>query len=155
MQGNNEVITHLNRYLAFELTGIKQYLLHACSAADQGFNRLAQVQREYSGEEATHSGLIIDRILFLEGTPVLADLHPVELDPDVLVQLERDRHIVSEAIAMLRKGIAGCERVADFVSRDLLREMLADEEQHLHWLEVQLELAARIGRQNYLQSQQD
>ncbi len=153
MQGNDEVITHLNRYLAFELTGIKQYLLHSRSAADQGFDRLAEVQLEYSKEEATHAARIMDRVLFLEGVPALADMGPVELDPDVLKQLEHDQRLITEAIALLRKGVATCERVSDFVSRDLLREMLDDEEQHSHWIEVQLDLATRIGRQNYLQSQ--
>lgn len=153
MQGNDEVITHLNRYLAFELTGIKQYLLHSRSAADQGFDRLAEVQLEYSKEEATHAARIMDRVLFLEGVPALADMGPVELDPDVLKQLEHDQRLITEAIALLRKGVVTCERVSDFVSRDLLREMLDDEEQHSHWIEVQLDLVTRIGRQNYLQSQ--
>lgn len=95
----------------------------------------------------------MDRVLFLEGVPALADMGPVELDPDVLKQLEHDQRLITEAIALLRKGVATCERVSDFVSRDLLREMLDDEEQHSHWIEVQLDLATRIGRQNYLQSQ--
>lgn len=153
MRGDKTIIAHLNRYLAFELTGIKQYLLHSRSAADQGINRLAEVQLEYSREEATHAARIMDRILFLEGVPALVDMHPVEIEQDVLQQLERDQRLITEAIALLREGIAACEQVADFVSRDFLREMLDDEERHSHWITVQLDLAAKIGRQNYLQSQ--
>lgn len=153
MRGDKTIIAHLNRYLAFELTGIKQYLLHSRSAADQGINRLAEVQLEYSREEATHAARIMDRILFLEGVPALVDMHPVEIEQDVLQQLGRDQRLITEAIALLREGIAACEQVADFVSRDFLREMLDDEERHSHWIATQLDLAAKIGRQNYLQSQ--
>lgn len=153
MQGNSEVIDYLNRYLSFELTGFKQYLLHSRSAADQGYERLAQKQLEYSNEETAHAARIIDRILLLEGAPLLADRQAVSLDADVLAQIRADRQLVTDAIAALREGIACCERASDFVTRTLLREMLDDEEQHLHWLEVQLELADKIGVRNYLQSQ--
>lgn len=153
MHGNSEVIDYLNRYLSFELTGFKQYLLHSRSAADQGYERLAQKQLDYSHEETAHAAQIIDRILLLQGVPLFADRQAVSLDADVLAQLRADRQLVADAIAALREGIACCERSSDFVTRALLRAMLDDEEQHLHWLEIQLDLAGKMGTQNYLQSQ--
>lgn len=152
MKGDAGVIAHLNAYLAFELTGFKQYLLHSRHCADRGYTRLAEIQREYSTEEAVHAGKVMDRILFLEGQPALEDQRLIARADTVPGQIELDLGLVNGAIALLREAVPGCEQASDYVSRDLLREMLDDEERHAHWLEVQLALIASLGLENYLQS---
>lgn len=153
MQGEPKVLAGLNEYLSFELTGHRQYLIHAAMCRHWGFERLARIQDAYSAEETQHAARIIARILLLGGTAAPRELGPVAGGTSVSEQLARDHALVAGAITHLRAFIGDCERSADFVSRDLMREMLDDEERHLHWLDIELGLVARLGLPNYLQSQ--
>ncbi len=153
MKGDAAVIAALNRYLSFELTGQRQYLLHSGTCRHWGFERLARIQGEYSAEETRHAADIIARILLLDGTAAMQDQRPIASAPSVLDQLALDRALVGDAIVHLRTAVTNCERCRDYVSRDLLRAMLDDEEHHLHWLDTEIALAGKVGIQNYLQSQ--
>ncbi|MCC7151843.1 MAG: bacterioferritin [Rubrivivax sp.] len=153
MQGDPKVVAGLNEYLSFELTGHRQYLIHAAMCRHWGFARLAGIQDAYSAEETQHAARIATRILMLDGTIAPRELGAIGGAATVPDQLARDRGLVGGAIVHLRAAIGDCEQGRDFVSRDLLREMLDDEERHLHWLDTELGLVQRLGLQNYLQSQ--
>lgn len=152
MKGDKKVIDFLNRYLATELTGHHQYLEHARVLKNWGVSGLAEREDQYAEEERTHAARIADRILFLEGAPDVRTIRRLAIGADVRKILDCDLGLVSQAQTVLREGVAHCESVADYVSRDLLREMLDDEEQHAYWLEIQLALIVRIGLKNYIQS---
>lgn len=153
MKGDAKVVAGLNEYLSFELTGHRQYLIHAAMCRHWGFERLAKVQDAYSAEETRHAARIIARILLLDGVAAPREFGPIAGAPTVPAQLALDRDLVSRAIAHLRGAVADAEHGRDFVSRDLLREMLDDEERHLHWLDIETALIDQVGLQNYLQSQ--
>lgn len=153
MQGEPKVLADLNEYLSFELTGHRQYLIHAGMCRHWGFERLARIQDAYSAEETQHGARIIARILLLGGTVTPRELGPIAGGASVTEQLARDHALVAAAITHLRAAVGACEQSKDFVSRDLLREMLDDEERHLHWLDIEQGLVTRLGLQNYLQSQ--
>lgn len=153
MNGDPQVIRQLDEYLSFELTGHRQYLLNAATCRHWGFARLAAAQQAYSEEETTHAARIMARILLLGGTPSMGSPRAVESRDTVAKQLESDRALVSAAIDHLRAAIGICERGHDFASRDLMAQMLDDEELHLDWLDRQLGLIARVGLQEYLQAQ--
>lgn len=153
MKGDPKVLDGLNGYLSFELTGHRQYLLHAGMCRHWGFERLARIQDDYSAEETQHAARIITRILMLGGVAAPRELRPIVGAPTVPEQLELDRELVSQAMVHLRAAIADCEAGRDYVSRDLLREMLDDEENHLDWLDTEVALIGKLGLQNYLQSQ--
>lgn len=153
MQGNPQVVQLLNEYLSFELTGYRQYLLHAETCRHWGFPRLGQLQNDYSEEETRHAGRIMARILLLGGTPAMKSQRDVVASDTVADQFAKDRDLVGAAIVHLRSAIGTCERSGDFVSRDLLTEMLDDEELHLDWLDKQAGLIAKVGLQDYLQAQ--
>ncbi|MCG3200720.1 MAG: Bacterioferritin [Gammaproteobacteria bacterium] len=153
MKGEPAVVSGLNEYLSYELTGHRQYLLHAGMCRHWGFERLAAIQDAYCAEEIRHAAKIIARILLLDGTPAPPDFGAIVGAPTVPEQLALDRALVGRAIAHLRTAIAGCEHSHDFVSRDMLREMLDDEEHHLHWLDTQTVLINQVGLENYLQTQ--
>ncbi|MBI2379423.1 MAG: bacterioferritin [Gammaproteobacteria bacterium] len=152
MQGDPQVLTYLNRYFRIELTGHKQYLLNAGQLAHWGYGELAAKQHAYGEEETAHARRLMARILFLGGTPELADHRPIVPVADVTGQLRQDLSLIADAIGVLREAVTCCSAQADFVSRDLFVEMLADEEAHYHWLETQLALQAQMGSENYLQS---
>lgn len=153
MQGDPKVLEGLNGYLSFELTGHRQYLLHAGMCRHWGFERLARIQDGYSAEETQHAARIITRILMLGGAATPRELRPIVGGPSVAEQLDLDRDLVSQAMVLVRGAIADCESVRDYASRDLLREMLDDEEHHLDWLDTEVALIGKLGLPNYLQSQ--
>lgn len=153
MKANPQVTRQLNEYLSFELSGHRQYLLHSAVCRHWGLSRLARTQYAYSDEETRHAGRIMARILLLGDTPQMKSYRAVAASDTVEQQLEKDRELVGAAIVHLRSAIGICEQGSDFVSRDLLTEMLDDEELHLDWLDRQFGLIAKLGLQDYLQAQ--
>lgn len=150
---SNEVIDYLNAVLKNELTVINQYFLHAKMYADWGMTSLAKKEREESIEEMEHADELIERILFLEGLPNLQDLGKLMIGENVEEMLKCDLESEMIAIPVLREAIAHCEKVSDYVSRELFEKILTAEEEHVDWLETQLSLLERVGLQNYVQSQ--
>lgn len=152
MKIDPQIIARLNEYLCFETTGHVQYLFHAGLCAHQGFSVLARIQTDYSAEESQHAARIMARILMQGGVPAPKMLRAVGGMRSVPEQFEADRELVGGAIVHLRTSIGECEPHRDFVTRDLLREMLDDEERHLYWLDKQVSLLGDVGPENYLQS---
>ncbi|MEI7867069.1 MAG: bacterioferritin [Candidatus Methylumidiphilus sp.] len=153
MQGDNKVIEHLNRILGNELIGINQYFLHARMFKNWGLNKLNEKVFKESIDEMKHADWLIERILFLEGLPNMQDLGRLRVGENPLEMLQTDLQLEQQALPPLREAIAHCEKVADFVSRDLLQTILGSEEGHVDWLETQLGLIESLGLQNYLQAQ--
>jgi bacterioferritin len=153
MKGNEKVIAHLNQVLKNELTAINQYFLHSRMYKDWGLHRLAEHEYEESVDEMKHADTLIHRILFLEGLPNLQDLGKLHVGENTKEVLECDLKLEMEAIPALRDAIAHCESCSDFVSRELFEKVLDAEEEHVDWLETQLELIDKVGLENYQQSQ--
>lgn len=153
MKGDLIVIDHLNRILRNELTAINQYFLHARMLQHWGFSKLGKHEYDEFIDEMKHADRLIERILFLDGLPNLQDLDKLLIGEDVREVLECDLRLENKAIPDLRTAIAHCEAVADYVSRSLLREILDNEEEHVDFLEKQLDLIKRVGYENYQQSQ--
>lgn len=149
---HSDIIRHLNGVLKNELTAINQYFLHAKMLADWGMGELAETERKASIDEMHHADELMERILFLEGLPNLQDLGKLLIGTDVEEILRCDLELEMQAIPTLREAIAFSESVSDYVSRELFRTILASEEEHVDWLETQLELVGRTGIQNYIQS---
>ncbi len=153
MKGDATVIEHLNRVLKNELTAINQYFLHSRMLKDWGLNKLADHEHAESIDEMKHADVLIERILFLEGLPNMQDIGKIRIGENVPEMLQCDLDLELDAIPDLRGGIAYCESHKDYVSRDLFDAILKSEEEHVDFLETQLELVGKMGIQNYLQSQ--
>lgn len=152
MKGDPKVIEYLNKTLKNELTAINQYFLHSRMYKDWGLNKLGEHEHGESIDEMKHADKLIERILFLEGLPSMQNLGKLFIGEGTKEMLESDLTLEKVAIPLLREGIEYCESSKDFVSRELLEDILESEEEHVDWLETQLELIGKVGIENYLQS---
>ena len=156
MKGDKKIIDILNELLAGELTAVDQYLIHAEMYADMGFQRLADKALHESDHERQHARALIQRILFLEGTPNLAKREALKIGNEVSEMLKADLSVEYKVVGSLKKAMAACEKAQDYVSRDMLAVQLEDTEMdHAYYLEKQLRLIEQVGLQNYKQSQID
>jgi bacterioferritin len=154
MKSNNQVVDQLNKLLAGELTAMDQYFIHSRMYENWGFNELYERINHEMQDETSHADALIKRILFLEGVPNLSVRNPLAIGSTVPDMLKNDLALEMQVISSLKEVIAYCESVRDYVTREMLEDMLKDtEDDHTHWLEKQLGLIDRIGLENYLQSQ--
>ncbi|MBX3587002.1 MAG: bacterioferritin [Ramlibacter sp.] len=153
MKGDAKVIAHLQAQLKNELTAINQYFLHYRMYKHWGLDKLARKEYDESMGEMKHADKLMDRIFMLDGLPNLQDLGKLMVGEDVPEILKCDLQAEQGAQATIKDGIAHCESVRDYVSRDLLQGILDDTEEHIDFLETQIDLLGKVGLQNYLQSQ--
>ena len=152
MQGDKAIIKLLNAVLTNELTAVNQYFLHARMYQNWGLTKLGEITYEESIGEMKHADKLIKRILFLDGLPNLQDLHKLKIGETVPECMTSDLAVEVGGRADQIRGIKMCEEAADYVSRQILREILTDTEEHIDFLETQLSLVRQLGEQNYLQS---
>ena len=152
MKGDAKVIEFLNKVLYNELTAINQYFLHYRMLKDWGYKELAEHEYKESIEEMKHADHLIERILFLDGLPNLQHLGKLRIGENVLETLQGDLDLEMAAVIDLRAAIAHSEGIADYISRDLFKDILHDEEEHIDWLETQFSLIKDLSAERYLQS---
>ncbi|MFO0844132.1 MAG: bacterioferritin [Gemmataceae bacterium] len=153
MQGLPEVIEALNRALTIELTAINQYFCQAKMCKNWGLLKLGKKHYEESLGEMKHADMIIERILFLEGVPEIARYDVIRVGSDVKEQFENDLKLEVSGVKAYNEGVDLCARVKDNGTRELMERILTESEEHVDWLETQLDLIKQVGLQNYLQSQ--
>ncbi|MFC6669917.1 bacterioferritin [Marinobacterium aestuariivivens] len=153
MQGDKKVISLLNQVLTTELTSINQYFLHARMFKNWGLGELNEKEYRKSIKDMKQADDLIERVLFLEGLPNLQKLNALRIGEHTEEMLQCDLDLEMEQLAQLREAIAYCESQGDYVSRELLEDILEDEEEYVDWLETQQTLIRDIGIENYLQSQ--
>jgi bacterioferritin len=153
MKGDPKVIEFLNQVLKAELTAINQYFLHAEMCENWGYERLAKLIRKESIEEMQHAEKLMERILYLDGTPNMSDYFKINIGQTVEQQYKNDVQLEYDAVKRLNDGIQLCIQLNDGGSRELAEKILADEEHHIDWLEAQLHAIEEMGYQNYLAQQ--
>jgi len=155
MKGDPNIIKLLNNQLTNELSAINQYFLHARMYQHWGFEKIGKKEYEESIEEMKHADMLINRILMLDGLPNLQALHKLMIGESMPEMLKADLKLEYMSQQALKDGIAACEASGDYVSRDILRKILDDTEEHIEWIETQLELIDKVGLPNYLQAQME
>ncbi len=155
MQGDKQAIAYLNRILTNELTAINQYFLHSRMLNNWGVKKLGKREYEESIDEMKHADKLIERILFLDGLPNLQDLGRLQIGENVEEIIAADLKTEHDALPLLREAIAHCESVKDYISRELIEDILESEEEHIDFLETQQELVRSMGIQNYIQLQSE
>ena len=155
MQGNQKVIETLNALLADELSAINQYMVHSEMCANWGYKKLAAYLRKESVEEMGHAEKLIERILFFEGKPIVSQLNPISIGADVEAQHKGDLAAEIGAVKAYNDGVRLAVEAGDNGTRELLESILKDEEEHVDWLEAQLDQIRQMGIQNYLVEQID
>ena len=153
MKGDPKVIDFLNQVLKAELTAINQYFLHAEMCENWGYERLAKLIRKESIEEMQHAEKLIERILYLDGSPNMSDYFKINVGQTVEQQYKNDVQLEYDAVKRLNDGIQLCIAQNDGGSRELAEKILSDEEHHIDWLEAQLHAIDEMGYQNYLAQQ--
>jgi len=153
MNGHDKVIDLLDEVLTGELSAVNQYWLHARMCENWGYQRLWKKIREESIDEMKHADKLVDRVLYLDGLPNLQRYHKINVGQTVPEQLQLDLDVEKGAIKLLNDGIELCRSLGDNGSRELLEEILVAEEEHVNWLESQLELIRQVGTENYLSQQ--
>ena len=153
MKGDSKVIALLNKALGNELIAINQYFLHAKMYKDWGMTNLAEYEYHESIDEMKHADALTERVLFLEGLPNLQDLGALRIGENTREMLEADLSLELDAIPDLKEGIQYCEQIGDYVTRDLFKNILESEEDHVDWLETQLSLIDKMGIENFHQAQ--
>jgi bacterioferritin len=153
MRGNAQVISYLQEVLKAELTAINQYFLHAEMCENWGYERLAKITRKESIEEMQHAEKLLERILFLDGTPNMSELFTLRIGTSVKAQMENDLALELEAIPRLNRAIQASVEAGDNGSRELFEKILTDEEHHVDFLEAQLHMIQEMGYENYLAQQ--
>lgn len=155
MKGNDKVLETLNMLLADELTAINQYMVHSEMCANWGYQRLHEANEKRAIEEMKHAEKLIGRIIFLEGKPIVSKLNPISIGASVEAQLKNDHAAEEMAVKAYNAGIRTAVEMGDNGTRDLLESILGEEEEHIDWLEAQLDQIQQIGIQNYLVEQID
>jgi bacterioferritin len=150
MKGNDRVIAKLNFLLADELTAVSQYMVHAEMCANWGYAKLAEAAEKRAIDEMKHAEKHIGRILFLEGRPVVSSLNEIHIEQDVAAQFKSDHGAEEGAIKAYNDAIVLCAELCDAGTRELLEDILEDEEEHIDWIETQLDQIGQIGIENYL-----
>jgi bacterioferritin len=155
MRGNEKILSTLNELLADELTAINQYMVHSEMCDNWGYERLHLIIEKRTVDEMKHAERLISRLLFLEGRPVVSRLNEMHIGPEVEEQIHNDLKAKAGAVRAYNAGIQVCVEAADNGTRELLEELLKEEEQHLNWLEAQSDQIKRMGIQRYLADQVD